>query len=489
MKKQKSEPTTPPTVQPNESTIESTIEYLKRAYDAGCPREQIELFWRGSYCAQPKQLLFHAAARLCDQPNGPTEVGFGGARGGAKSHALLAQLMLDDCMRVSNLKVLMLRKVGKAVRESFEDLRGRVLMHTPHTYLRSSGVVKLPNGSRMVLGHFKNETDIDAYLGLAYDVIGVEEATTLTYGKYKDVRTCCRSSRPDWRARTYSNTNPGGIGHQWYKARFINPARNGSQTNTRFIFSTVEDNAYLDEEYRKNLEDLTGWKKRAWRFGDWDIAAGQFFTNFRENIHVIDPFPIDEGSKYWVSMDYGYSLAHWNIAYLIGEDRGGNLYVMDELAHRKTLVPTIAEDLRSMLYKWGVTEEHLWKFIIGSDAFARKGVSGQSITDKWREEGFSPEQAQTDRINGAAELLIRLGDQESGIAPSIRIFRNCTRLIECLPALEHNPNRPEDVLKVRADDEGRGGDDPYDALRYGLMVVRIGSGLEVGISPVANWRG
>ena len=40
------------------------------------------------------------------------------------------------------------------------------------------------------------------------------------------------------------------------------------------------------------------------------------------------------------------------------------------------------------------------------------------------------------------------------------------RLIETLPALQHDPNRPEDVLKVDADEDGNGGDDAADALRY-----------------------
>ena len=30
----------------------------------------------------------------------------------------------------------------------------------------------------------------------------------------------------------------------------------------------------------------------------------------------------------------------------------------------------------------------------------------------------------------------------------------------------HDPNRPEDVLKVDADEDGVGGDDSADALRY-----------------------
>jgi len=49
----------------------------------------------------------------------------------------------------------------------------------------------------------------------------------------------------------------------------------------------------------------------------------------------------------------------------------------------------------------------------------------------------------------------------------------CGWLIEALPALQHDPNRPEDVLKVDADEEGVGGDDAADALRY-LVGTRVG---------------
>jgi hypothetical protein len=42
--------------------------------------------------------------------------------------------------------------------------------------------------------------------------------------------------------------------------------------------------------------------------------------------------------------------------------------------------------------------------------------------------------------------------------------------VECLPALQHDPNRPEDVLKVDADEDGNGGDDtdglPKPATRW-----------------------
>jgi hypothetical protein len=40
------------------------------------------------------------------------------------------------------------------------------------------------------------------------------------------------------------------------------------------------------------------------------------------------------------------------------------------------------------------------------------------------------------------------------------------RLVETLPALQHDPNRSKEVLKVDADEDGVGGDDAGDTFRY-----------------------
>jgi len=89
-------------------------------------------------------------------------------------------------------------------------------------------------------------------------------------------------------------------------------------------------------------------------------------------------------------------------------------------------------------------------------------------------------------------VLRRLGDPEAGISPTLHICRDCVRVIECLPSLEHDPHRPEDVRKVDVDDDGQGGDDAYDALRYGLMAVADEPDLSQGIDLaefLSTWRG
>ena len=262
--------------------------YLAAGREAGCPQDQMANFARAGVVLQPRQLAASAAARLCDRPAGPTAVGYGGARGGGKSHWLLAQMGGDDCQRVPGLKCLLLRKVGKANMENFEDLQRRLFNGLRHEFSAYRGVLKFANGSRILAGHFQSEKDIDAYLGLEYDIIGIEEATTLSSRKHQDISTCSRTSKLNWRPRIYSTTNPGGVGHAWYRAKFIVPCQRGAETETRFIPARVGDNGFNNPEYTRVLQNLTGWQKRAWFDGDWDIAAGQFFTTFRREVHVVD---------------------------------------------------------------------------------------------------------------------------------------------------------------------------------------------------------
>ena len=504
--------------------------------EAGCPASQIANFVAAGYIAQPKQWLFHAACRACDRPDGPTQVGFGGARGGAKSHAMLCQIALDDCRRQPGLKALLLRKVGKAAKEGFEDLRAKILRTTKHEWRRGEGILTFPNGSRIILGHFKDESDVDAYLGLEYDVIGVEEATTLTFTKYRAIRTCCRTSKKDWRPRVYTTTNPGGVGHAWYKATFIAPWRVGAvtegnvrpETDTRFIPSTVDDNSFVNREYTATLDTLTGWQKRAWRYGDWDIAAGQFFTTFRAGLHAVEPFPIPPHWPVWLAMDYGFT--HYNVILLLAQDGDGTVYVVDELAERRWLVPRHAQALASMLVRHGIQASRPAAFVAGRDVFAARPTDQGTIADQWAGEGWMLDPANDDRINGAAEILRRLGDVDAaeppadvqgrqrspvphvsggpvphvsdgppgdsrlwaGIPPTLYIFSTCARLLDCLPALEHDPHRPEDVQKWDTDDDGSGGDDPYDALRYGLLATpgspRVAASDRVA-EALGRWRG
>jgi hypothetical protein len=421
---------------------------------------------------QERQLAASAAARLCDAPNGPTAIGYGGARGGGKSHWLLAQVGADDAQRVPGLKCLLLRKVGKSVMESFDDLRRRIFTNLPHQFAAHRGTLTFRNGSRIIAGHYQNESDVDQYLGLEFDVIAVEEGTTLSSRKYTDISTCCRTSKPNWRPRIYSTTNPGGVGHAWYRAKFIAPFQEKGETETRFIPARVTDNRFCNSEYVKVLENLSGWQKRAWFEGDWDIAAGQYFSTWRREVHVVEDFDDTRAVEWWAALDYGFN--HYTVCLLGARDGDGNVFVVDEHAQRLWLPQRHAAAIKAMVARHTVgagAEQRplalsdLRRFLAGADVFSRQ-ADGTTIAGQYARQGITLRCANTDRVNGWAEILNRLGDVEAGVPPTLFIHRRCARLVETLPAMQHDPNRPEDVLKVDSDEDGIGGDDAADTLRY-----------------------
>ena len=447
--------------------LQGKLAFAELVRAAGLPSDSLRRFIEAGYIPQPKQVLFHAAARECDLPNGPTDVGFGGARGPGKSHAAFAQLVIDDCQRVPELKCLFLRKVAKAAREAFGDLRREVLRNVEHEYKSGSGVLELPNKSRVVLGHFRTEQDIDNYLGLQYDVIAIEEATQLTARKKLDIKTCLRTSKRNWRPRTYQTTNPGGVDHFGFKTSFIEPWRQGKEVFTRFIPATVRDNVFVNSEYRRNLENLVGWQRRAWLDGDWDIAAGQYFSNFHRELIEEKRFDIPASWPIWGALDYGFT--HPTAVYLFAE-HDGTIFVWSEHCEQKKLPDFHSAVIKERLAAAGRSLDSLDSFAAGHDCFQQRGsAEAVTIADQYTRYGINLNRAAIDRISGWSELLRRLGDKDRGIPPTLKIFDSCPRLLNCIPSLQHDPNKPEDVLKINADEEGKGGDDEADALRYGLM--------------------
>lgn len=446
---------------------------VSTARTLGVKRDSLERFLRAGYAPQPKQFAFHAAARSCDEEGGPTEIGFGGARGPGKSHAGLAQIAIDDCQRAEGLKFLFLRKVGKAARESFEDLRIKVLANVPHSYRSQAGVLEINSTrSRIVLGHFNAESDIDNYLGIEYDGALIEESNQISATKQRQIKTSIRSSKEGWRPRIYHTFNPGGVGHQHTKQKFIQPWRDAAETSTRFIFATYRDNRFLNQDYEQSLNELTGWLRAAWRDGDWDIAAGQFFTTWHHDSHVIKPFVVPFHWSAWACLDYGFT--HPTAVYLLREN-DGIVYVTGEYVRAKKLPAQHAPLIKEMFLRQGLDVGRVRPFVAGQDAFDNKGdEEGKTIAQQYDKFGIHLERANMSRISRAGELLMLLGDvhAKKPIGPRIQIFNTCPRLVECLPALQHDPHRPEDVLKWDIDDDGNGGDDPYDSVGMGLLVRR-----------------
>lgn len=95
------------------------IKFVKTAKEAGLPKESLDRFLAAGYVPQPRQMEFHAAAREADHNEELNEIGYGGARGGGKTHCVFAGAALDDCQKFAELNGLFLRKKSRVGRGKF----------------------------------------------------------------------------------------------------------------------------------------------------------------------------------------------------------------------------------------------------------------------------------------------------------------------------------------------------------------------------------
>lgn len=460
----------------------------------GNPPDQIANFERARIILQPKQLEFSAWARRLDTATaidgverGVPELGIGGAKGPGKSFGVFTQTSVDDCARYDHLKWLYLRMTGKRALEQLEDLIFAVLRYVPHRYTR--GRIEFPNGSFIITGHFRTESEAMSYAGIEYDGMTLEEATQLRGRAHQALRQSLRTSKPGWRPRQYNTTNPLGVGHKEYKQRFIDHERKYAAIDDRtrkFIFATVDDNLAVNADYRGTLDSLTGVEKRAYRDGDWDVSAGAYFDQWRFDLHTIEPFTPPRHWRKWASMDYGFN--HWNMILLHCKNEDGVTITFGELAHRKHYPEQIVPDLKTKLALHGLTMADLQKFYAGADVFSKTGAAKQSVAEQYRALGITLTMAEMgpgSRVAGAHHIAHLLGQPEADPprAPLWLITRDCKRLIDTMPYLEADPNHPEDVLKVDADDKGEGGDDAYDCAKYGLYTGNL---RQLGVKVVSN---
>lgn len=179
-----------------------------------------------------------------------------------------------------------------------------------------------PTGEELLLRAFEDEEDYWSYHGHEYPFIGWEELTSWpSINCYESMKSCNRSSFQGTQALPHlprlirSSTNPYGVGHNWVKNYFIDPAPYGkiitdADGNKRVaLFGSIKENPFLGAEYIKTLQSITDANKRkAWLEGSWDITSGGMFDDLWDATkHVIKPFPIPYTWRISRSFDWGSS--------------------------------------------------------------------------------------------------------------------------------------------------------------------------------------
>lgn len=413
---------------------------------------------------QPRQLDFFKARgrHIC----------YGGARGGGKSWAARMKAV-GLCSKHPGLRVLLMRRTFPELLENHVRPLQALLAGVAQ-YKATENAFLFPNGSLLKMGYCATEADVYQYQGQEWDVIVMEEATHFTETQMQFLTTCNRSTRTDFKARMYYTCNPGNVGHGWVKRLFIDRDYRGSERPEDYVFipARVYDNKVLmdtDPDYVRTLENLPDAQRRAFLDGDWDVFAGQYFSEWRRDLHVMDPIEIQPWWQVYRAIDYGLDrLACLWAAF----DENGNAYVFRELC----VSDTIVSDAARMILSAG--DEPVVATFMPSDLLGRSSQTGVSIYETFSSCGLSGTPVNNPRVPGwlnLKEWMHPVDDGAGNVRPRLRIFSTCRELIRCIPQLQYaKTGDPSDVAKEPHDITHA-----PDALRY-LMDGRP----KPGVKPV-----
>lgn len=296
---------------------------------------------------------------------------FGGAVYGGKSDVLLMYPIVHGWIKHPKFKGLFLRRTMPELRN---EIIPRSKMYYPRwggKFNKSDSIWEFPSGAMILFGHCEDEDDVHNYDSFQGNYVAFDELTSFTEWQYLYV-TIERTRRQtkfdtDLPMIVRSASNPGNTGHTWVKKRFIDPAPKGhvlihgkGGMKRIFIPSTIEDNPYAEEQYKRELDALPEAERKAKKFGDWSAYEGQVFEEFRERwypdepsnaLHVIpgDTLEIPDWWPKIVVGDWGYRAMTWiGFGAISPSER---LYVYRELSFQKTKIQEWGSVLKEYLDK------------------------------------------------------------------------------------------------------------------------------------------
>jgi hypothetical protein len=316
-------------------------------------------------------------------------------------------------------------------------------------------------------------------LSAEFDFIYLNQAEQIELSDWETLTGRCTGRAGNAESpQIIGDCNPGSEDH-WILKRAVGGIlkllKSRHEDNPRLY----DDDGLLTEKGVKSmrvLNALTGIRRKRGRDGEWIGAEGLFFEEWDEDLHTCEPFEIPKDWPVWGALDIGR--AH-PTAWGALTENDGTIYLIAEHVKNNWPIAQHCRAIRRQLEIAKIIPERIKRTVAGHDAFLKRvdgdGVSPAELYERAVDPesgdkiGIKLERATVGRVAGATRLLELLGNREVGIAPRLKIFRTCPRTIATMPRMVHDPDDAEDVLKVDADINGEGGDDPYDMLRYGVM--------------------
>ena len=304
--------------------------------------------------------------RFIQVPFDIDEAGYGGALGAGKSDVLMLLPLIYQLHEQPKFKGLFLRR-------TFPELEQEIIPRSME-FFPSTGAVyniakhrwEFPNGAMDFFGHLKDEKDVKKYDTGQFPLIRWDEATSFTKFQYEYI-TLRRNRSPvgyPFPPFTRWGSNPGNVGHTYFRKRFIDWCRTGGKvlidkrTGSKRIFipATAQDNPHLlitNPKYYQRLQGITSEaERRAMILGDWYTFEGQVFEEFRleplpdeplNARHVVEPFTIPTWWPKIIGIDWGFKASTFVIWAAISPD--GRIYIYRTYDVKKVKISQWSRDI------------------------------------------------------------------------------------------------------------------------------------------------
>lgn len=238
----------------------------------------------------------------------------------------------------------------------------------------------------------------------------------------------------------------------WVKRRFFDEPDDDVLAMT----TTYKCNEWLSDADLKMFERMKRTDPEQYKVageGDWGLAEGQYFKQWKESVHVVDPFTIPKPWMRFRSMDWGsarpYAVHWWAVDY------DGNLWCYRELYGwgGKPNVGTgeTAKQVGEKIAAVETREENVSYGVLDSATWANVGVSGPTVAEELNNALYDHKlvtfgKSSKGRIEGANAIKERLigNQQEDGsYKPALYVFSTCVHAIRTIPMLSHDKHKPE----------------------------------------------
>ena len=396
---------------------------------------------------------------------------YGGAMGGGKSYWLrweLVQLLLYFKAKYKLENVM----VGLFC-EDYPALKDRHLNKIKFEFPAWLGdysaqdhnfILKPKFGKGMIC--FRNLDDVSKYQSAEFAAIAVDELTKNQREVFDFLRTRLRWPGLE-ETKFLAGTNPGGIGHAWVKDLWINRVFDPNEKEKEkftFIQARADDNPHLSQSYFDTLGSLPEQLKKAFLEGDWDLFKGQYFSEWRKEIHTCEPFPIPQDWRKIICIDYGYSspsAVYWCAIspekyFYIYRELYGVQFTPSDLADRIIAMTPDNEEI-----KYWVADPSIWNR--NSDILS----AAEIVQNRYREikkNMLYLMRGNNDRIDGwrIVREFLKPIIVNGKIMAKLQVFKTCYEFIRTFPTLVYDQVRTEDL-------DSDGEDHAADAVRYGIM--------------------